>query len=282
MYRPLLILIPFSHVCTCVCLPWPRRLGATGLSVPSYLVMQGFLAAIVFGVVEGLWQYMKLMKFLKVSCFLIRTYHFETCTATVRIHDPIFAHWAIMGYIILGYLEPESRSCLSALEAVVTSYLSDSLDLGRWCPPAHGCETDREVRKVRIFNQDLDIYIYIAYIYVCQVNAYKRPCGWVIKKFGSAILVQVPLIGIFFFDPWRNPWQQKPQLQLWRGHGSLAMKSVFKQETNKQPLNLHHTYGFHLLTCNDKLCENYLYIPWSEKSLYLRWKWQGTWWLGTA
>ena len=145
MYRPLLILIPFSHVCTCVCLPWPRRLGATGLSVPSYLVMQGFLAAIVFGVVEGLWQYMKFMKFLKVSCFLICTYHFETCTATVRIHDPIFAHWAIMGHIILGYLEPESQSCLSALEAVVTSYLSDSLDLGRWCPPAHGCETDREV-----------------------------------------------------------------------------------------------------------------------------------------
>ena len=86
MYRPLLILIPFSHVCTCVCLPWPRRLGATGLSVPSYLVMQGFLAAIVFGVVEGLWQYMKFMKFLKVSCFLIRTYHFENmhghCTYT--------------------------------------------------------------------------------------------------------------------------------------------------------------------------------------------------------
>ena len=192
MYRPLLILIPFSHVCTCVCLPWPRRLGATGLSVPSYLVMQGFLAAIVFGVVEGLWQYMKLMKFLKVSCFLIRTYHFETCMIRSLRIGPLWD-------TLLGYLEPESRSCLSALEAVVTSYLSDSLDLGRWCPPAHGCETDREVRTTNIY-QDLEsMYLYI---YICVPGQCIQTSMWVsyqkiwVSHFGPG-----PIDRLFFLDP---------------------------------------------------------------------------------
>ena len=225
MYRPLLILIPFSHVCTCVCLPWPRRLGATGLSVPSYLVMQGFLAAIVFGVVEGLWQYMKLMKFLKVSCFLIRTYHFEICMIRSLRIGPLWD-------TLLGYLEPESRSCLSALEAVVTSYLSDSLDLGRWCPPAHGCETDREVRTTNIY-QDLEsIFIYI---YVCQVNAYKRPCGWVIKKFGSAILVQVPLIGFFFWIHDGIHGNKNPSYSFGGGMGVLQ----WNPSSSKKPTSSH-------------------------------------------
>lgn len=121
-----------------------------------------------------------------------------------------------------------------------------------------------------------ETYMYL--ICKCHVNAYKRSCGSVIhfwvSHFGPGPIDRL------FLDPWRNPWQNN-QLQLWRGHGSLAMKSVFKQEANKQPLNLHHM-GF-ITDLQWQACENYLYIPWSiEKSLYLRWKWQGTWWLGTA
>ena len=41
------------------------------------------------------------------------------------------------------------------------------------------------------------------------------------------------------------------------------------QARNQQAATKLASYGFHLLTCNDKLCENYLYTL-SEKSLYLR------------